>query len=124
MISILLPLALLAQAAPETAPIASLDQLPVEQATGPRCGLAFAIVAGWQKAGDPRGEPYADMESEGGREFFVRSIADLMDQTGMTREQVSSLIRTEAAMLGTPEGAERVEAMMPACLLLKEASGL
>ncbi len=118
--------ALALQSAPVTADAApaSLDALPIEQSTAPRCGVAFAVISRWQKAGDERGEAYPDMESEGGREFFVRAMADLMDQTGLDRDQVGAIIFDEVTALDTPDGAERIEAMMPACLLLKANAGL
>lgn len=128
MLIILLPFALLAQPLPDApakpSPISSLDELPIEQATAPRCGLVFALVSRWQKSGDERGSAWPDMESEGGREFFVRAMADLMDTTGMNRDQVSALIYAEMAELGTPEGEGRIKAMMPACMALKQSAGL
>lgn len=108
----------------QSAPIASLDELPIEQATGPRCAIAFALVSRWQKSGDPRGADYADLEADGGREFFVQAMAVLMDATGMTREQVSALTFYEVGQLDNPDGEQRLAAMMPACLLLKQSAGL
>jgi hypothetical protein len=110
--------------APTEAPLTSLDDLPIEQATGPRCGIAFALVSRWQRTGDERGAGYIDMESGGGREFFVRTMARLMDDTGLDRDQLATLANAEMLKLDTEEGAERVEAMMPACLLMKRSAGL
>lgn len=116
-------------AAPEDAteaeaPIASFDELPIEQAAAPRCGIAFAIVSRWQRTGDERGADYVDMESGGGREFFVRTMAQLMDETGLDRNQLATLANSEMLRLDNDEGAARVEAMMPACLLMKRSAGL
>ena len=135
MISLSAALALALQSAPagappagsteaEPTPIASLDELPIEQATAPRCAIAFALVSRWQKSGDPRGAGYADLEADGGREFFVQAMAVLMDATGMTREQVSTLTFYEVGQLDNPDGEQRLAAMMPACLLLKQSAGL
>jgi len=105
-------------------PFTSLDELPIEQAAAPRCAFAFALVSHWQKADDPRGAGFADMEAEGGREFFVRTMAGLMDATGMNRDHVATLTITEVSKLDNPAGEQRIAAMMPACLLLKQSAGL
>ncbi len=129
MTAIIAPFAL--QAAPATNPqssapvaFASLDELPIQESTAPRCGVAFALVSQWQKDGDPRGTEYPNMETEGGREFFVRSVANLMEGRELSRKAVSDLLAREFAILDSNDGAERVEAMMPACLLMKQSAGL
>lgn len=109
---------------PEAAPVASFDELPLEQAAAPRCAIAFAVVTRWQNMGDPRGSEYPDIEENGGREFFIQALAQLMEQRNMNQEQIINLASREVtAILDTDDGA-KVEAMMPACLLLKDASGL
>ena len=119
------PLALQATiAAPIQETITSLDQLPIEEATSARCAVAFAIVGRWQRDGDPRGAQYPAMENEGGREFFVRALATLMESRQLSRETVNIIIGKEARALSGPEGADRVTAMMPSCLLMKQAAGL
>ena len=127
------PLALQATPAPQTdsppdAPpseaFSSFDDLPIEQSAAPRCGLAFAVVADWQRNADPRGGDFPDMEEEGGREFFVRTMANLMEQQDLTREALSVVLEREFGFLSSPQGGEQVQAMMPACLLMKEAAGL
>lgn len=111
-------------AAQAEAPLTSLDDLPIEQAAAPRCAIAFALISRWQKTGDERGADYDDMESEGGREFFVRTMAQLIDDTGLDRAQLTRLAHEEVLKLDNEEGAARVEAMMPACLLMKRSAGL
>lgn len=101
----------------------AIDDLPIEQAAAVRCAIAYATVSRWQKAGDARGSAYPDAEAQGGREFFVRVMAKLMD-TGVTRESIVMMTTEAAARNDTPEGAERIAQMMPACELLKSASGL
>jgi hypothetical protein len=120
---------LAAQAAPDSpAPaanaVASLDALPVEQAAAARCAVAFATVSRWQRVGDARGAGYPDIEASGGREFFVRVMAKLMEDTGLGREDVISLTTRAADDNEGEGGAERVRAMMPACNLMKTAAGL
>ncbi|MGB3806653.1 MAG: hypothetical protein WA936_05590 [Erythrobacter sp.] len=108
----------------ETAPIETLDELPIEQAAAPRCGIAFAVVSRWQKTGDPRGDEYEDVEESGGREFFVRTMANLMERRDLSREELLALVETEVQALDNVEGAQRIEGMMPACSLMKETAGL
>ncbi|MEO1489302.1 MAG: hypothetical protein AAFR88_07705 [Pseudomonadota bacterium] len=103
--------------------IASLSDLPIEEATGPRCGIAFSIVREWQSSSDPRGAKWPVMDETGAREFFVQAMAKLIDQYGLERSEVSNLARLEAQAHAKDKGAA-VEAMMPACLLALQASGL
>lgn len=135
MAAIIAPLALQAAQAPisgDTSPLASkppvsltsFDQLPIEEAATARCGVAFAVVGRWQREGGPRGANYPDMATGGGREFFVRAMANLMDTRELDRVAVERLIVREVAMLDSDEGSDRVEAMMPACLLMKQSAGL
>jgi hypothetical protein len=134
MITPLLAAALALQAAPMTpapdpapAPPSSvidLDTLPVAQATAARCAIAFATVSRWQKSGEARGSAYPDMETTGGREFFVQAMVQLMDTANLTRDDIMALATQEVAANSTAEGEERLAAMMPACLMLKSAAGL
>ncbi|MFM7378450.1 MAG: hypothetical protein ACKO1O_10055 [Erythrobacter sp.] len=132
MLAPLLAALLMAQAAPESpAPaasganaIVSLDALPLEQAAAARCAVAFATVSRWQKQGDARGKAYPDIEASGGREFFVRVMARLMEDTGLGREDIIALSARAADDNEGEGGAERVKAMMPACQMMKSAAGL
>ena len=128
----LLAALLVAQAAPENPPpaasganaVVTLDALPLEQAAAARCAVAFATVSRWQKTGDARGSSYPDIEASGGREFFVRVMAKLMEDTGLGREDVISLTTRAADNNEGEGGAERVKAIMPACEMMKSAAGL
>lgn len=132
MLAPLLAALLAAQAAPESpAPavsganaVVTLDALPLEQAAAARCAVAFATVSRWQKTGDARGKEYSDIEASGGREFFVRVMAKLMEDTGLGREDVISLTTRAADDNEGEGGADRIRAMMPACQLMKSAAGL
>jgi len=132
MLAPLLAALLAAQTAPEgPAPAASganavvtLDALPLEQAAAARCAVAFATVSRWQRAGDARGSSYPDIEASGGREFFVRVMAKLMEETGLGREDIVALSARAADDNESEGGAERVKAIMPACQLMKSAAGL
>lgn len=132
MLTPLLAAALALQVAPAPEPVdppgatgaVSVEQLPIEQAAAARCAIAFATVSRWQKAGDRRGSAYPDAEAGGGREFFVRVMAKLMDEAGLSRDGVVDLAAREVAVYESPEGTERLAAMMPACQMMKSAAGL
>ena len=112
-------LALAAQSAP---PAADAPQLSLEQATGLRCGVAFALVAQGQQAGDPAALAYPAMDPRG-KEFFVRFMAALMEDPRFSRDLVTSLAMRETEELARG-GPEALSAVMPACLQLLDLSGL
>jgi hypothetical protein len=110
-------------AAPDTQIIereTNLVPLPVEQQTALRCSVAMALAAERQRVGQAAERGWPDLTTRG-REFFVRSLAQLMDDTGMNRERLMLYSRAEAASLSE---AGALEAVMPGCLLLLDASGL
>ncbi|EAQ28928.1 hypothetical protein NAP1_15053 [Erythrobacter sp. NAP1] len=115
------PLALQAAPAPDAAKPATLEDLPVTEATAPRCGVAFATLEGWQKSGDPRGSEWPTMTETGGREFFVVAMVRLMDTYALNREDVTRLVQSEVAR-HEADGGEAVKAMLPACLTLLDAT--
>lgn len=115
--------AFLAQASVAAPPITDLAQLPVTEATAPRCAIAFALVGQWQKAGEARGQAWPDMATSGAREFFVQAIAQLMDARGLDRPAVQGMVARESERLQAA-GDARIAAMMPACLSIKQAAGL
>lgn len=104
--------------------VVTIDALPLEHAAAARCAVAFATVSRWQKAGDARGSDYPDIEAAGGREFFVRVMAKVMEDTGLGREDIIALSTRAADDNEGEGGAERVKAIMPACNLMKTAAGL
>ena len=104
--------------APQDAPAA--DALPADQQGAIRCSAAFALVAERQRQGDEAALVYPPV-GERGREFFVRTGARLMDETGMTRDAVEARLRTQAGVI-LAEGS--LDEIMPACLMLLDASGL
>ena len=110
MFSALLAMALQAAPAP----------LTLEQQTAIRCSAAFAIVAEGQGRDAARMRAYPELGTRG-REFFVISAARIMDETRRSRSDVAQLLEAEARKLRA-EG--QLEATMPACLLLLDASGL
>lgn len=102
-------------AAQQAAPPAPLS---LEQKTALRCSAAFAVGAVLQSRGE--GADWPALATRG-REYFVRVSAQLMDQTGRTREQVAEELTAQAQELRDPAV---LGAAMPPCLLLLEASGV
>jgi hypothetical protein len=131
---LLLAATLALQAAPAPAPLPAPtpppaetitpDDLPIDQAAAARCAIAYATVGRWQTTGDARGRGFADVAAGGGREFFVQVMVRLMDDAGLTRAHVQALAARGFADYDTPDGLQRIEAMMPACELMKSAAGL
>lgn len=118
MLTFLAPLALsLAQAGPATEP----PKLTLEQASALRCSVAFGLVHKGQLEGDATMARYPVM-AERGREFFVRTTAQLMDELGIDREAIMVLVTRESTALTTSSG--RLDEVMPACLMMLESSGL
>lgn len=121
--SLLAPLLAL-QAAPAAAEKpATLADVPIEQATAPRCGIAFAVVQDWQAKGDPRGAEFPALAETRGREFFVVAMARLMDSFSLEQADVTRLVQAEVARHGE-DGGEAIASMMPACLALMAATTL
>ena len=121
MIRRLVIFALLAGAAPlaaQTAAPPAPPPLTMQQATSLKCSAAFALGTAMQARGEGAGWPPLATR---GREFFVRASAQLMDDSGRTREQVAGDLKREAAALAAP-GA--LASAMPPCLLLLDAAGL
>jgi hypothetical protein len=104
-----------AQDVPEQGPPAALS---LQQSTALKCSAAFALGAAMQARGEGAEWPAL---AQRGREFFVRVSAQVMDETGRTRDQVAAELTGQAKSLGEP-GA--LAAAMPPCLLLLDASGL
>ena len=105
---------LAAQAAP---PAPALSQ---ENRALLRCSAAFALVSQRQAGGDPVALRWPAMDIRG-REFFVRSLARLMDQTGLDRGGVALLAQAEAKAL---QASGEADTVMPACLVMLESSGV
>ena len=120
-LALLLASPVVAQDAPAQ-PAPSVESLTLEQATSLRCSVAFAAIAQGQATGDPRATAHPPMEKRG-QEFFVRSMARLMDELSLDRAQVEALAVSVAEEM-LAKGVEEVDNVMPACLLLLEASGL
>ncbi|NNC53195.1 MAG: hypothetical protein HKO08_09185 [Erythrobacter sp.] len=103
-------------------PAPEIPPLTLEQQTNFRCGVAFGLVAGGQDAGYERALVFPPMEPRG-EEFFVRVTAQIMEDNRFTHDVVNALVNREMASF-QGEGFEAVEAIMPACLTLLDASGI
>ncbi|QFT76738.1 hypothetical protein [Erythrobacter sp. THAF29] len=85
-----------------------------------RCSAAFALVSHGQSVGNEASLKWPKLDTRG-REFFVRALAQLMDETKLGREGISQLASAEARRL-LDKG--EVEKVMPGCLLMLEGSGV
>ena len=113
----------LAPGAAQTAPATSAAPAPalsLEQQMTLRCAAAFAVVSYGQGNGNADALRYPDLGVTG-REYFVRALARLMDDTGMTREQVAQQVRAEAQRLWDDKA---IDTIMPSCLSAMELSGI
>jgi hypothetical protein len=121
MIRIAIVAATILMATPGAAQTAPVEPAPLtlQQTTALRCSAAFAIGAALQGRGIATDWPPLATR---GREFFVRASAQVMDETGRSRDAVASTI----AEYARPLAAERavLDAAMPPCLLLLDASGV
>jgi len=102
---------------------ATFADLSIEEATEPRCGVAFAIVQGWQEAGDARGGAWPSMAEAGAREFFLTAMVRLIDRYSLGRSDVTQLVEVETQRHESDKFAS-VEAMMPGCLVLLESASI
>ncbi len=85
-----------------------------------RCAAAFAVVSNRQARGNAAAQQWPALGTRG-REFFVRTMAQLMDRSGLDRAGIAALANSEAqAMVAKGE----VDQVMPVCLAMLEASGV
>lgn len=98
---------------------APAPDLSLEQRTALRCSAAFAIVSAVQEKGGAKEYPPLGGR---GQEFFVRSSARVMDEAQLDRAGITAVMQFEAEDLANTPG--RLDAIMPACLSLLDASGV
>lgn len=101
-------------------PAAAPPVLTSPQAAALRCGVAFAVGARMQADGVGAAAGWPPLATRG-REYFVRVLARLIDDTGASRETLAGMAAREAPALQEPAA---VAAAMPACLALLDASGV
>jgi hypothetical protein len=95
-------------------------QLTEDQKTLLHCSATFALVSGRQHAKDPQALAFPDVTARG-REYFVRALVQLMDDTGLDHDAIKALVTQEAEGLQDPAVLYK---QMPACLASLQASGL
>lgn len=108
-------------AASPVSPIAADDQasgISLEDRGLLRCAAAFAIIARAQEGGDEAARKWPEV-GERGREFFVRALAQVMENTGLDREGISRAAGVAAQKI---QESGELDKIMPACLVMLEAS--
>ncbi len=105
-----------AEAQPYVPPVA----LSAESNAALRCSAAFALVSYGQANNNEAARQWPDLD-ERGREFFVRTMAQIMDETGMGREDAARMAQAEAQRL---LDSGEIDQVMPACLAMLDLSGL
>lgn len=93
-----------------------------------RCSAAFAVIASEQQRGIATADTYPPLQKRG-KEFFVRAGASLMDELGLTREQVRTALtqevgRLQAETMASDKSGTAVAAIMEPCLQQLAALGL
>jgi hypothetical protein len=85
-----------------------------------RCAVAFALVAEAQGKGDAAAMRWPELGTRG-RAFFVRALARVMDETGLDRDGIAQLARSQAKALRDRGETDQI---MPSCLVMLEAARL
>lgn len=123
MLSFLSALVLLAAQTASTAPVeqaSSPPALSAPQAAALRCGVVFAMGAKMQAEGKPAAAGWPPLGTKG-REYFVRTAARIMEETGADRAAIQALA---AAQLASLKDDAAVAGAVPGCLVLLDAAGL
>ena len=119
----LVPVALAAGAlsAADPAPGAA-PALNLMQQTALDCGVSFGLTARAQDAGEAGAERWPADVGTRGKEFFVRTVAQIMDETGTDRAGVTALVVASAERQQADPAAR--EAALPSCLAMLDVAGL
>ncbi|MEP5937958.1 MAG: hypothetical protein ABJ239_06495 [Erythrobacter sp.] len=99
---------------------AASEQLSLQNQAVVRCSAAFAMVSYGQSKGNADALKWPEL-GDRGKEFFVRALAGLIDDTGKSREEISQLVSAEAQQLSA---SGTINDVMPGCLLMLETSDL
>lgn len=104
----------------------SPSALSVDQETALRCSASFAIIAAEQARGTQWASAFPLLQQRG-KEYFVRTGARLMDETGMSRAAVQALVQRQALAVRSDMAKARDPATvfagtMPLCLNLLETA--
>ncbi len=101
----------------QQAPRDTPTRLTSENRAALRCSAAFAIVS--NREGEEQGA--SSTMSARGREFFVVTLAGIMDEHNLDRAAIEREVRREAESLAQTG---EVDKIMPACLLMLQSAGL
>lgn len=115
-----LPTAALATEPP--AATAPAKPLPPEDEVALRCGVVFALATKAAERGEPGSEGWTGLNPRG-REFFTRSAAKAIDDTGMSRDDLRGVAISMALALstevnGAPDANKALQTKIDACLPL------
>lgn len=113
-------LAALTLAATPATPAAATPPSLTPQAAALRCGVVFAMGAKIQADGKPLAANWPPLDQRG-REFFVRTAARIMEETGASRDAIQALAAAQLTSL-RDDGA--VAAAVPGCIVLLDAAGV
>lgn len=106
----------MAQANPSSSistPAPAAKGLTLEHRMLLKCSAAFALVAHGQAQGQADMLGYK-VNATQGREYFVQAMAQVMDDTGFSREEVTEQLTREAQRLSAGDG-KGIAEIMPAC---------
>lgn len=106
--------------ATDPVPAASAPALSAAQAGTLRCGVAFAIGAKLQAEKSPVAIGWPPLALRG-REFFVRAMAQVMDETGASRDALTAVAMANVPALRDPAVLDRA---VTGCLPLLKAAGV
>ena len=95
-------------------------QLTMAQQTSLKCAIALSVGSELQRRHDPAATDWPPL-ADRSREFFVRVMAQIMDDTGMTQDAVAALVREQAKGLADRAVLTRA---MPGCITLMGDSGI
>lgn len=104
----------------EQAPSPAPPTLSAPQAAALRCGVVFAMGAKMQAEGKPAAAGWPELGAKG-REYFVRTAARIMEETGADRAAIQALA---AAQLASLKDDAAIADAVPGCLVLMDAAGV
>lgn len=99
------------------------QEVVVSLETAAQCSAAFGVVAAAQERGAGTARTDYPPLAARGREFFVQTAARMMDEQGLTREEVRARLQQEVSKLQPmASNAEFRQQVMVPCLSLLDAA--
>jgi len=95
-------------------------KLSIPAQAGLRCSAAFALISYGQENGNEASLQWPAIDPRG-REYFVQTLARIMDETGLDRDAAADLVEAEAQRLLDED---ELDSVMPSCLALLDSSGI